>query len=238
MVYILCSSFKVGLKYLKPGQIWRKAVNRYCLTHFENKLKRTAKEKIHLTMNVWDSAGRVTDVQYLNINRFISVLFQNVREQQQCDKEKYRHKHNILQAILFLSQMAEHVWVMHDQIALVFHIHIGRAWVVKTNNINNPLVPWTNCVPNIARPATSLLRKKVGLIPIYAWYIFFSLKKPSSPPGTHEYDPKRHNGSKINERVGAGHRWLSTVGFIMVRQLAVTCPKDSEITASSLLLRL
>ena len=63
---------------------------------------------------------------------------------------------------------------MDDQISLVFHIHIGRAWVVKTNNSNHPLVPWTNCVPNIARPATSPLRKKCRAYShICLVYIFF-----------------------------------------------------------------
>ena len=95
------------------------------------------------------------------------------------------------------------------------------------------------------------------------------LRTPCFPPGTHEYDPKKHNliegkcmitreeapakfreyhdalgshdevytdGSKINERLG--RQRSSTAISRMVRRTAASCPRDSRITAPSLLLRL
>ena len=93
----------------------------------------------------------------------------------------------------------------------------------------------------------------------------------SVPPGTHEYDPKKHNliegvskcmitreeaqaklreyhvaqgphdevytdGSKINERVGATGSSITISR--MVRRPAASCPRDSQMTAPSLLLKL
>ena len=97
------------------------------------------------------------------------------------------------------------------------------------------------------------------------------LKIPSFPPGTHEYDPKRHSliegvskcmitreeaRAKFIEYHKAlgqhdkstlmdlrlmrewGQQQSSTTISRMVRRLATSCPKDSQITAPSLLLRL